>query len=179
MSEAVFIDDDGRVKLRIYFDGGTPPLDSITKAVAGAAFLDTDGKVKVRVYADGSNTTPATGNAQPGDVLAPKTFSNASGAQTGTMVDHTGQSPVHVDYEAGIPEEIRIAVPEGFYKANNPDYPIFVLEPNLTEDNIPVNVTMFGIPGAYTSDADATADDIRQGKIAYINGVKVTGTAVF
>lgn len=119
------------------------------------------------------------GNALPEHVLEPHTFLNADGLQTGSMVDHTGMSPVKVNYQPGIPSEVRIAVPEGFYKANNPDYPLFVFEPNLTDANIPVNMSMFGINGSYTSDADATAADIRAGKTAYVNGVKITGTGNF
>lgn len=47
---------------------------------------------------------------------------------------------------------------------------------NLTANNIKAGVTILGISGSYTSDATATASDIKSGKTAYINGAKVTGT---
>lgn len=47
---------------------------------------------------------------------------------------------------------------------------------NLLASNIKAGVTILGINGAYTSDATATASDIKSGKTAYINGAKVTGT---
>lgn len=121
------------------------------------------------------------GDATEAHVLAPYKFMSGGTfvQKVGNITDHTGMSPQKVDYQPGIPTEVRITVPEGFYKANNPAYPLFVYEPNLTEDKIPVNVSIFGVDGSYTSDADATADDIRAGKTAYVNGVKITGTANF
>lgn len=121
------------------------------------------------------------GDATEEHVLAPHRFMSGGSfkQKVGTIPDYTGMSPQKVDYQPGIPTEVRIVVPEGFYKANNPSYPLFAYEPNLTADKIPVNVSMFGVDGSYTSDADATAADIRAGKTAYVNGVKITGTATF
>lgn len=128
----------------------------------------------------GTAPQPTGGNAQASEVLSGKTFTNDSGQQTGTMVDHTDASPVKVEnYDNAIPTEIRIPVPEGYYKENQPDYPLFLYDGNFTADNIPAGKSIFGVNGTFTSDADATADDIRQGKTAYVNGVKITGTAVF
>lgn len=52
---------------------------------------------------------------------------------------------------------------------------------NLKPENLKVGVTCLGVvgimqPGIDTSDATATANDIVNGKTAYINGEKVTGT---
>lgn len=47
---------------------------------------------------------------------------------------------------------------------------------NLTAANIKTGVAIFGVTGTYTSDANATADDILLNKTAYVNGVKLTGT---
>lgn len=57
---------------------------------------------------------------------------------------------------------------------------------NLTAGNIRSGVKIFNVTGSYagssssggtdTSDADATASDIAEGKTAYVNGEKVTGT---
>lgn len=49
---------------------------------------------------------------------------------------------------------------------------------NLSAENIKAGVTILGVTGTFTADADATAADIADGKTAYVNGVKITGTAV-
>ena len=51
-----------------------------------------------------------------------------------------------------------------------------VQDNNLVASNIKAGVSILGINGTYTSDATATASDIKSGKTAYINGAKVTGT---
>lgn len=47
----------------------------------------------------------------------------------------------------------------------------------LTADKIMAGNTILKVAGTGTSDADATAEDIAEGKTAYVNGKKVTGTA--
>ena len=47
----------------------------------------------------------------------------------------------------------------------------------LITENIKSGVTIFGVTGTYTSDANATAADILSGKSAYVDGTKVIGTA--
>lgn len=49
---------------------------------------------------------------------------------------------------------------------------------DLVAGNIKTGVSIFNVTGTFTSDADATAEDIAEGKSAYVNGVKITGTAV-
>lgn len=51
-----------------------------------------------------------------------------------------------------------------------------VTDANLVATNIKQGTTIFGVTGTYTSDANATADDILLNKTAYVNGVKLTGT---
>jgi hypothetical protein len=46
----------------------------------------------------------------------------------------------------------------------------------LIAANIMVTKTIFGVAGTATADATAGANDIGNGKTAYVNGVKVTGT---
>lgn len=48
---------------------------------------------------------------------------------------------------------------------------------NLTAENIKAGVSIFNVDGTFTSDADAADADIAEGKTAYVNGVKVVGTA--
>ena len=52
---------------------------------------------------------------------------------------------------------------------------------NLLPENLKQGITCLGVEGTMqagvdTSDANATADDIANGKTAYVNGQKITGT---
>ena len=49
---------------------------------------------------------------------------------------------------------------------------------SITADKVKTGETIYGVTGTYTADADATASDIAQGKTAYVNGSKITGTLV-
>lgn len=63
----------------------------------------------------------------------------------------------------------------GYY---GPSYEPFVAaEPNYLASNIKYNVPLWGLTGAFTSDATAIAADIATGKTAYALGAKLTGTA--
>lgn len=46
----------------------------------------------------------------------------------------------------------------------------------LKAENIKSGVSVLGVIGTFTSDADAVALDIEEGKTAYVNGTKITGT---
>ena len=52
------------------------------------------------------------------------------------------------------------------------------IDSKLAAGNIKTGVTVFGVPGNYTYDASspATSGEILTGKIAYVNGSKITGT---
>lgn len=47
---------------------------------------------------------------------------------------------------------------------------------DLTASNIKSGISIFNVSGTFTSDATATASDIANGKTAYVDGQKVTGT---
>lgn len=47
---------------------------------------------------------------------------------------------------------------------------------DFTAANIKTGTNIFGVTGSFTSDANATAADIRANKTAYVNGSKVTGS---
>lgn len=49
----------------------------------------------------------------------------------------------------------------------------------LTPGKIKAGETIMDMTGAYTSDANAVTSDIAQGKTAYVNGMKLTGTLTF
>lgn len=121
----------------------------------------------------------SSGDAQPEHVLEPHTFENIDGLQTGTMKSYAGTSPFQVTWVGGYPTELRVELPTGYFEANNPQIQVFCYDPDYTEGNIAAGKQVFGLNGSFTSDADATAEDIRQGKTAYVNGVKITGTGQF
>lgn len=46
----------------------------------------------------------------------------------------------------------------------------------LDASQLPPSSSVLGMTGTYTTDANATAGDLAEGKTAYVNGAKVTGT---
>lgn len=76
--------------------------------------------------------------------------------------------------------QVEFILPSGYYGNSNGDYVyITVLDPNgkFNPENIRAGITMFNaFPGTFTADATATADKIRSGYTAGINGSMVTGS---
>ena len=70
-------------------------------------------------------------------------------------------------------------VEAGFYEATT----LSVVDADLATENIKAGVTIFGIEGKEevvdTTEASnpATAEDIADGKVAFVNGQKITGTS--
>ena len=69
---------------------------------------------------------------------------------------------------------------KGYYNSLKVSAVTSAIDSNIIPENIKKDVSILGINGTLetgtdTSDADATANDIAEGKTAYINGEKITG----
>lgn len=76
-------------------------------------------------------------------------------------------------YDKGIPKHV----------SKDSPLPVIVsggtpVDPNLQPQNIRAGVRIFGVQGTFTSDADASAEDIAHSKVAYVNGEKITGSFI-
>lgn len=133
----------------------------------------------------------ATGNATPEQVLSGATFStSAKIGQTGTMENRDGTTTSWSGYETisvephpQDNEQALVTIPNqygniGFFGRNSK---ITGNIANLNAGNIKAGVNVgrsdgkSGIVGTFTSDGTATADNIANGKIAYVNGKKIVG----
>lgn len=139
-----------------------------------------------------ADTSDAT--AIPSDVSAGVTFYGSDGKKTGTMPDVTAtasdnvvlvpagrvrsEQKVNVGTAKGAatytPSTEEQTIPSGTYLSGKQT---IKGDSDLTAGNIKSGVSIFGVGGTFTSDADATASDIASGKIAYVKGEQVVGTA--
>lgn len=165
------------------------PITFIASTNNGGASTTINGK---KLYKPGTTTSPnliagkaytvwynsisdcffikasAEGDADVSSVLATKKFSNDNDTGlVGTMPNNGAVSSTLTNSNQ------EYIIPAGFHNGLGK---IKVIVTNLAAEAIKAGTTVGGIVGTFTSDANATASDIANGKIAYINGNKVTGT---
>lgn len=137
------------------------------------------------------SSTQAVGNATPEQVLSGATFSTSTAiGQTGTMSNHADTTTAWSGYETisvqphpsdnsqGLVTILNQYGALGFYNKNSR---ITGNIANLNAANIKAGVNVgrvdgtAGITGSFTSDGTATADNISNGKVAYVNGQRIVG----
>lgn len=115
------------------------------------------------VSGDPNVANTSSGNATAGEILDTKVAWVDGSEVSGSILTRT--------LLAG-----NTTVSEGFYNATTLD----AVDSDLAPANIKSGMTIFGVGGDVnvvdTSSGDATAIDIRTGKIAYVDGSQVTGT---
>ena len=79
------------------------------------------------------------------------------------------------DHEVFTPGTSSIVIPRDTYISGDQ---VIRGDQALTPENIRAHVSIFDVEGTFTRDATATASDIALGKTAYVDGGKITGTAV-
>ncbi|ADL35993.1 hypothetical protein bpr_II053 (plasmid) [Butyrivibrio proteoclasticus B316] len=115
---------------------------------------------------DSAVSAAKIGTATAEDVLAGKTFTNASGSGiTGTM-----KSTGAATYTPGTADQ---TIAAGSYLSGAQT---IKGDQNLTGANIASGKSIFNVNGTYTSDATAAASQMLKGYTAYVKGQRVTGS---
>ena len=160
------------------------------KIKRGETILNVEGNVQ-----EGIDTSNA--NAVETDILSGKTAYVDGNKITGTITSKEAQTYIPSSSEqiidagqylsgtqtiSAVPIEEKTITPSALSQEITPTENKFLSkvtvsgDANLTAGNIKSGVTIFGVEGSYTSDANAMAEDIAMNKTAYINGQKITGT---
>ena len=111
-----------------------------------------------------------------------------SGGQlvTGTMPNNGGSGNIPGDQAWLYIDRVYFGIPYGYYPPENyggmtqvsERYVTFASLANtigLVNNKLAVGQSVLGINGTYTSDANATANNLSSGTTAYVNGQKITG----
>jgi hypothetical protein len=167
-------------------------IADIERITANLALGDADlvpSKIKsgVEIFGvTGEYETAITGDAAEANVLATKTFysDDATTKQTGTMPNNAGAvAAVSASITAGT--TLSVIPATGFTDGvdDTSTIDLTTVDADLVTGNIIAGVTILGVEGK-TEVVDttevanaATASDIALGKVAFVNGVKITGTA--
>lgn len=143
--------------------------------INGVTYQDVP-QVEVPLSGGGGNavfyeTSGAT--ASRSEVLSGETFF-ASGLKTGSMVNNGAVSGT-ISTKAG-----QYTVPAGYHNGSGKVQIATAERSKIVTGNIKAGISILGVRGKSsvvdTSDADATAGNILNGKTAYVNGTKLTGS---
>lgn len=146
----------------------------------------------------GTGTLALTGNATQSNVLSGKTFysNNAKAKLTGTMPNLTTSTPIDHDANNSTPvvagddcfignntdgvTRLSVRNTQTGYVTGNTLFGVSVTRvaqvAALSAGILKSGLTVLGVKGTFTSDANAPANRICSGYTAYVNGNKVTGT---
>ena len=136
------------------------------KVVGDANLAAANIKTGKSIFGVSGSLIEAAGDANASNVITGKTFSKAGQANiagtmpnnpspAATITQQNGQAVVPAGYSAGGTIQAQIS--------------------NLIVANIKAGANVGGVAGTFTSDANAVAANIVEGKTAYVNGSKVTG----
>lgn len=160
------------------------------KIKRGETILNVAGNVQ-----EGIDTSDA--NAVETDILSGKTAYVDGNKITGTITSKEAQTYIPSSSEqiidagqylsgtqtiSAVPTEEKTITPSASSQEITPTENKFLSkvivsgDADLTAENVKSGVTIFGVEGSYTSDANAIASDILTGKTAYVNGQLVEGT---
>lgn len=145
----------------------------IKKPNGNAAVLKSGGVYTLRYNATTGNFIlqgeGASGNATASDLLSGKTASTDAGDITGTMTNRGSVGVQNLTAEGA-----EYTIPQGYHNGLGKVKAVIA---GLIASVIKAGTTVGGILGTFTSDANATAPEIANGKTAYVNGSKITGTS--
>ena len=176
ISQKAIYNKNTKTKLLIPYEKAISAIGlTADKIVSGNTILGVAGTAQT-----GVDTSDATATAA--DVLQGKIFYGADGeGKKGTMPQKTSVNGLYDVYIQGQIPRVAFKITENGYVTSNSS--TVVLAANLfngislTADKILKGKKVLYLDGTATSDATATAADILSGKTAYVNGVKLTGTA--
>lgn len=157
-------------------DAATTPSTHKLSSSDDSAFVKENIKAGVTIFGvsgnySGSGTDTQDANAVAGDIRTGKTAYVKGVKVTGTLLEKTAQTYTPGTASQTIPAN-RITTGVQTIQGDS----------NLVASNIKNGISIFGVTGNYsgsgsdTSDATASASDIRSGKTAYISTGKTTGT---
>ncbi|QNK54573.1 hypothetical protein [Paenibacillus sp. PAMC21692] len=108
-----------------------------------------------------------SGNAEPGEVLAGKRFTNDRGQQTGTMPDRAGDTAALSSVVSGT--TLRLRASEGYRDGTN-DF-VTITDADFVPANIRKDMDMFGVTGTMIPSDEAFPGDF---EILRVNEVEVS-----
>ncbi len=163
---------------RVYFDNlplGTQLVGDSTEIRVGANWDNLANNIGLAAnrIKTGVTILGIEGTVQEG-VTADKTI-QAENAELETIQEITGNNDIGLSIISNPLTQSKL-YEQGSIVEMHPTFTQLSDVLGLTANKLKSGVTICGVDGTYTSDADAVALDIEEGKTAYINGTKVIGT---